>query len=72
MTGKAYFVKDKEEIEKKIKPLINKSSSSAFADFYGLDAVARWVKIIPTKIKYIDFYNKEQFRHIEYKEIVFG
>ncbi|OLS16764.1 MAG: 1,4-dihydroxy-2-naphthoate octaprenyltransferase [Candidatus Heimdallarchaeota archaeon LC_3] len=68
VTGKAYFVKDKEEIENKIKPLINKSSSSAFADFYGLDAVARWVKIIPTKIKYIDFYNKEQFRHIEYKE----
>ena len=64
--GRAFFVKDKNEIENTIKPLINKSSSNAFADYYSLDTVARWVKIIPTRIKYIDFYNQEQFRHIEY------
>jgi 1,4-dihydroxy-2-naphthoate octaprenyltransferase len=67
ISGRAFFVDNKEEIEKKIKPLIDESSSKAFANYYDLP-VARWIKIIPTKIKFIDFFNKEQFRHIEYKE----
>ena len=66
ITGLCEKVKDKELIEKKIKPLINKSSNSSFADYYNLQ-VAGWYKIVPTRIKYIDFYSNPQFEFIEYK-----
>ena len=65
ISGRATFVKDKEIIEKIIKPKINVSSNKAFEQYYDLP-VARWVKIVPTRIKLIDFYQKDQFQFLEY------
>ena len=67
ITGYCEKVKDKELIEQKIKPLINKASNNAFADYYGLQ-VAGWYKIKPTMIKYIDFYSNPQFEFMEFKK----
>ncbi|MHA2365682.1 MAG: UbiA family prenyltransferase, partial [Candidatus Hodarchaeales archaeon] len=71
ITGRAEFIKDQDEIEKKIKPKINDASNSAFADYYNLP-VARWIRIKPTRIKFIDFYQENQFEFIEYRNNQLG
>ncbi|MFX0174354.1 MAG: UbiA family prenyltransferase [Candidatus Hodarchaeota archaeon] len=66
ITGRAEQVKDKDLIENKIKPLINRASNSVFDEYYSLP-VAGWYRIIPTVIKYIDFYHNPQFEFIEFR-----
>ncbi|MFW9779617.1 MAG: UbiA family prenyltransferase [Candidatus Heimdallarchaeota archaeon] len=66
VTGRAEKIKDEETIEK-IKPLINEASNSAFVDYYDLP-VAGWYRIIPTQIKYIDFFSDPQFEFLEFRE----
>jgi 1,4-dihydroxy-2-naphthoate octaprenyltransferase len=67
ITGRAEQIKDSNLIENKIKPLVDKASNSAFAEYYKLP-VAGWYRIVPTIIKYIDFYTENQFEFIEFRE----
>lgn len=64
--GRAEQIKDIELINDKIKPLINKSSNLAFEEYYDLP-VAGWYRIIPTVVKYIDFYHNPQFEFLEFR-----
>jgi 1,4-dihydroxy-2-naphthoate octaprenyltransferase len=66
ITGRAEQIKDMELINDKIKPLINKASNSAFEEIYNLP-VAGWYRIVPTAVKYIDFYHNPQFEFIEFR-----
>lgn len=67
ITGRAERVKDQDLIESKIKPLVNEASNNAFTDYYDLP-VAGWYRIVPSIIKYIDFYAENQFEFIEFRE----
>jgi 1,4-dihydroxy-2-naphthoate octaprenyltransferase len=71
ITGLAERVKDGKLIENIIKPLVNKASKSAFEQYYDLP-VAGWYRIIPTRIKYIDFYHNPQFQFLEFRNNQFS
>lgn len=66
ITGRAEQIKDPDLIER-IRPLIDKASNRAFVDYYDLP-VAGWYRIVPTLIKYIDFFDDPQFEFLEFRE----
>ncbi len=67
ITGRAEKIQDNRLIENTIKPLVNKASKSAFEQYYDLP-VAGWYRIVPTRIKYIDFYHNPQFQFLEFRK----
>lgn len=67
ITGRAEQIKDQNLIERKIRPLISEASNQAFTDYYDLP-IAGWYRIVPTVIKYIDFYADQQFEFLEFRE----
>ncbi len=64
--GRAEFVSDPKEIEH-IRAKITEASKGLFAKYYSLP-IARWVKIIPTEVKYIDFFSPKIFYFVEFRK----